>query len=87
MSHGDHNAYTAELAPELASRFLLLAGVGMPARRSTCLLELQQHVHRTFNQGAPQQAERINKVLYTLVNEWYHWADATGRKLARFSRT
>lgn len=85
MTDATANQYTAELSPEIASRFLLIAGVGMPARRATCLLELQQHVTQTFGQGAPKRTEQINKALYGLVWDWYHWADATGQRIVRFA--
>lgn len=81
----EHNQYTAEISPEIASRFLMIAGVGMPARRATCLLELQLHVHKTFHNGAPKRTEQINKTLYSLVDDWYHWADATGQPVVRFA--
>jgi endonuclease III len=86
MIAADANQYTAELSPELASRFLLIAGVGLPARRATCLLELQQHVIRTFGQGAPARTEKINRDLYSLVTDWYHWADTkAGLFVRRFA--
>lgn len=80
-----HNLYTAELSPELATRFLMAAGIGMPARRATCLLELQQHVTRTFSNGAPKRTAEINRALYSLVWDWYHWSEDTGRKVTRFA--
>lgn len=85
MSGNTANHYTAELSPELASRFLMIAGVGVPARRATCLIELQQHVHRTFYRGAPKRTEEINKALYSLVWDWYHWASDTGQPIHRMA--
>lgn len=79
------NHYTAELSTELASRFLLIAGVGMPARRATCLLELQQHVIKVFGNGAPKRTEQINKALYGLVWDWYHVSSDTGQPIRRLS--
>lgn len=79
------NHYTAELSPELASRFLLMAGVGLHALRATCLMELQQHVYRTFHRGAPKRTEEINKALYALVWDWYHWASDTGQPVRRLA--
>lgn len=81
----DANTYTLALTPEIASRFLLVAGVGMPARRETCLLELQQHVIKTFGQGAPERTEQINKALFRLVWDYEGWADATGQPIRRFA--
>lgn len=75
----DTSHYTEILSAELASRFLLMAGVGIPARRATNLLELQQHVLKTFGNEAPERAQQINRALYFLVWDWYHWSHDTGR--------
>ncbi|MEU3986131.1 hypothetical protein AB0F77_39745 [Streptomyces sp. NPDC026672] len=80
----DANEYTAEMTPELASRFLLAVGIGLPARRATCLLELQQHITRTFGGGAPKRVEQINRNLLAVVRDWYFHADVTGQPLRRF---
>lgn len=81
----DSNTYTLALTPEIASRFLLSSGVGLPARRETCLLELQRHVIKTFGQCAPKRAEQINKALFRLVWDYETWADATGKPIRRFA--
>jgi hypothetical protein len=76
----DANTYTLAIAPEVASRFLLIAGIGMPARRETCLLELQLHVIRVFGE---ERAEKINRTLYNLVCDYEGWLDATGAPMRR----
>lgn len=79
------NLYTFEIDASIASRFLLMAGVGLPARRPTCLIELQEHVIRTFGAGAPERTEQINKTLYHLAWDLYRWSDAVNRPIRRFA--
>jgi hypothetical protein len=78
----DSNTYTMELSPEIASRFLLISGIGMPASRATCLLELQEYVIKMFGE---ERAEKINRSLFRLVWDYETWADATGVPIRRFA--
>lgn len=80
------NHYSAELSPELASRFLLAVGIGLPARRATCLMELQQHITRTFAAGAPKRTEQMNRNLNSIVWDWFYACEVTGQPVRRLAR-
>ena len=55
----------------------------MPARRNTCLLELQQRVTELFGRGAPERAEQINRALRTSVMDWYYGCEVQGQQVRR----
>ncbi|ATN93753.1 hypothetical protein SEA_ABT2GRADUATEX2_14 [Streptomyces phage Abt2graduatex2] len=75
------NEYTMNIDAATVSRFLLAVGIGLPARRDSCLLELHQHIIRTF--GDNQRTRRITHNLMLKVRDLYHWKAETGQTITR----
>lgn len=81
MTPENVNEYTMNIDAATVSRFLLAVGIGLPARRDSCLMELHQHIVRTF--GDNRRTQQITHNLMMMVRDLYHWKDATGQQMTR----